>query len=362
MNTDSLAQLENIETLTRFRSHREPAKPKLDQAALYGLAGDIVEAIAPHTEADRVATLTNILTAFGNVVGPTPYTRVEETEHHLNIFVVHVGDTSKGRKGTAWSTPKRMFRDINAAWLADCVTGGLSSGEGLIYAVRDARYEMKTVREDKKSIRKNICVDEGVSDKRLLLIEEEFSQALKVMSREGNILSPIIRQAWDHGDLRTLIRNNPNRATGAHISIIGHITRAELLRHLTETEQTNGFGNRFCWFLVSRSKSISRPKGVPLEILNPLIERLDQSITFARSVGEIDRNDEANREWDLIYPELSDGKPGLSGALLARAEAQVLRLSSLRSHQSIALHWSRASKGRAGPLGVCGSLSQSDLR
>ena len=68
---------------------------------------------------------------------------------------------------------------------------------------------------------------------------------LKVMTREGNTLSPVIRSAWDSGDLRSLTKNSPARATGAHVSIIGHITKDELRRLLTETESANGFANRF---------------------------------------------------------------------------------------------------------------------
>ena len=149
------------------------------------------------------------------------------------------------------------------------------------------------------------------------------------MSREGNILSPILRQAWDHGNLRSLTKNDPNRATGAHISIIAHITGGELLRHLVETEQANGFGNRFCWFLVSRSRCIAIPHGVPAEILQPLTERLGEAVNFARRSGEIRRDEAAVNEWCLIYPELSDGKAGLAGAMIARAESQVMRLSCI---------------------------------
>ncbi len=43
--------------------------PTLDRAALYGLAGEIVEAIAPNTEAAPVAMLLTLLTAFGNAAG-----------------------------------------------------------------------------------------------------------------------------------------------------------------------------------------------------------------------------------------------------------------------------------------------------
>jgi len=37
----------------------------------------------------------------------------------------------------------------------------------------------------------------------------------------------------------------------------------------------------------------------------------------------------ARQIWGEVYPELSEGKPGLFGAVTARAEAQVLRLSVL---------------------------------
>ena len=57
------------------------------------------------------------------------------------------------------------------------------------------------------------------------------------MRRDGNTLSVVIREAWDTGGLHTLTKNDPITATDAHISIIGHITIEELLRHLDETEQ-----------------------------------------------------------------------------------------------------------------------------
>jgi len=46
-----------------------------------------------------------------------------------------------------------------------------------------------------------------------------------VLAREGNTLSAIVRQAWDGEPLQTMVRNDPLRATGAHIAILGHITR-----------------------------------------------------------------------------------------------------------------------------------------
>jgi len=102
-----------------------------------------------------------------------------------------------------------MFQQIDPAWGKEGITGGLSFGEGLIYAVRDPRYD-----------KDGELLDQGATDKRRLLVEEELAGALKVATREGNSLSAVIRQAWDKGDLRPLTKNNPIRATGAHISII----------------------------------------------------------------------------------------------------------------------------------------------
>jgi hypothetical protein len=81
---------------------------------------------------------------------------------------------------------------------------------------------------------------EAASDKRRLVVEPEFAQVLKVLAREGNTLSAIVRQAWDGEPLQTIVRNDPLRATAAPIGVAGHITRSELPRYLTTTMLANG--------------------------------------------------------------------------------------------------------------------------
>lgn len=287
--------------------------------ALHGLAGEVVRAINPHTEADEVAILTNFLVFFGNAVGSNPHARAEADRHGCNLNAVLVGDTAKGRKGSSQGQVRELFSRIDLGWVEQRVASGLSSGEGLIWEVRDPIQKMT---KDEA-----VVVDEGVIDKRLLVCEAEFSAPLKIMGREGNTLSATLRQAWDSGKLRILTKNSPARATGAHISILAHITRDELLRYLNDTELGNGFANRFLWVCVKRSQVLPEGGGTPdyREIVPGLKSALDR----ARMIGELRRDDEARKMWALIYPELSEGKPGLFGAVTARAEAQVLRLSVL---------------------------------
>lgn len=238
--------------------------------------------IEPHTEADPVALLLQLLTAFGNIIGRGAYIMADGARHHLNVFGVLVGATAKGRKGTSWNQIARLLKRVDPAWAEDRVVSGLSSGEGLIHIVRDKVLESKED-EDPDTEPGPAVKDQGDPDKRLLVIEGEYANVLKVMGREGNTLSPVIRQAWDGGTLRTLTKKSPGCATGAHISIIGHITRDEVLRLLTQTEAANGFGNRFLWAAVQRSKCL--PEGGRIEGVNfnAIVKRLHVAIKFARN-------------------------------------------------------------------------------
>jgi len=297
--------------------------------ALHGLPGDFVRMVDPHTEADPAGLLVQFLVAMGNVIGRGPHFVAEGSKHYLNLFAALVGTTAKGRKGTSWAHTGNIATAVDEAW-KDRVVHGLSSGEGLIWAVRDPITQRQPVKEKGRvTDYEDVLVDPGVEDKRLLVVEGEFATALRVLGREGNILSAAVRNAWDTGDLRTLTKNSPAKATGAHISIIGHVTRDELLRYLGTTEAANGFANWFLWVCVRRSKVL--PDGGRLHEVNmaPFVRRLRAAVEFARSVGELRRDEEARAIWHEVYPELSEGKPGLLGAVIARAEAQVMRLACL---------------------------------
>src|SRR5262249_49589986 len=147
-----------------------------------------------------------------------------------------------------------------------------------------------------------------------------------------NVLSAVLRQAWDHGDLHTLVSGRqkaPVTASNAHVSICAHITADEVRRLLTDTEAANGFGNRFLWVCVQRSKLLPSGGCYPATALQPLIEQLQGIIVHARQITHMQRTKDAEKRWEAIYTELAEEQPGLLGAMTARAEAQVLRLSCL---------------------------------
>ena len=309
---------------TRERQWPAPLAPQ----AFHGIAGEIVHKIEPHTEADPAALLIQFLAAFGNLVGRGSYTTVEADRHGCNLFAAIVGVSAKGRKGTSWGHIRRVLERVDESWAAERIQGGLSSGEGLIWGVRDPIEKQEAVRDGKQiSGYQTVRVDEGVSDKRLLIVEPELASALRVMGREGSTLSPLIRQAWDTGDLRVLTKNSPGKATGAHLAIIGHITRDELLRFLTTTETANGFANRFLWVCAKRSKLLPEGGHIHEVDFSSIVQLLTNAAEAGQNAGEIRRDDRARKIWSEVYPLLSEGKMGMFGSATGRAEAQVLRLA-----------------------------------
>lgn len=286
-----------------------PAPP--EAAAYHGLPGAIVEKIAPHTEADPVAILAQLLIAAGALIGRDAFFQIEATRHHPNEFVVLVGDTAKARKGSSFDHVARILTDADPAFQARLSTG-LSSGEGLIWAVRDPAGP-----------------DPGATDPRLLIIEPEFATVLKATGRDISTLSPVLRSAWDARPLALLTRTAPARSSAAHISIIGHITAQELRHHTTKIELANGFLNRFLLVACRRVRLLPEG-GDPRPLARSGLDRLlTETLKHARTAGHVHFDPDAREAWIDVYPQLTEPAPGLAGAITARAEAHTIRLALL---------------------------------
>ncbi len=308
--------------------------PVMAPQAYHGLAGEFVEMVDPHTESDPAAVLVQLLIGFGNLIGRGAYALVEAVVHYCNLFGVAVGKTSRGRKGTSWGQVKAPLIAVDQVMPADQswqarVKSGLSSGEGLIYQVRDPFYETVARKVKGETVYEKEMVDSGEPDKRLLVVETEFAKVLRQIERQGNVLSVVCRDAWDSEGLGTLVKNSPTTATGAHISLIGHITAEELKRYLTRTEAANGFGNRILWFCVRRSKILPEGGNINEVDFAPFLKRLKKAVAFANNAGEVSRTPQGKALWAQVYPKLTEDVPGMVGALTSRAEAQVLRLSMI---------------------------------
>ena len=319
----------------------------ITEHALHGLAGEFVRLVEPHTEADPIALLIQLLVAFGVAAGRHAHLRIEASHHYPNEFCVLVGASGKGRKGSSWDHVEHLLRTAAPDFTANRLVSGLSSGEGLIAEVRDPLDHNDTT---------------APTDKRLLVLEPEFAQVMKVLAREGNTLSPVVRNSWDSKRLQSLVRNAPLRASAAHVGIVAHITKDELLRYLNATELANGFFNRFLLIAVKRSKLLPFGGNLTGTDLDRLKHQLTTALQHARTRGELTFDAEARERYSEIYEHLSTPHPGMFGAATGRAEAHTIRLALIyalldssaqitRPHLDAALALWRYSP-RLDPLGV----------
>jgi hypothetical protein len=127
--------------------------------------------------------------------------------------------------------------------------------------------------------------------------------------------------------LNTLVKTSQAKATGAHVSVIGHITAEELRRKLTASEQTNGFANRFLWICAKRSKHLPLGGNIGQVDWQPMLARLGNALRYGKTTGLVDFDAEAREVWIAAYSSLTEGRPGLLGAAIARAAPQVRRLA-----------------------------------
>ena len=307
-------------------THRNAPRP--DPACLYGLVGDVAQAGSANTEANPFAIAAAMLAYLGAAVGRGPYMPIGDDWNHARLFMVHVGRSSRGRKGTA---KKLIYRINNAVKALDeflvpqVHRGGLSTREGLALMIHDGYKESKNEVP-------------AITDKRLLVVESEFANILHQSKRDGNTLSAALRDAWDGTSIRPAVKTCRVWASDPHIGIIGDVTPSELRELMHARELTNGFANRFIFFWAEGDKVLPFPQYTPKHVVEALGDRLAQILRFAGADRHVDMDvmrmefsPEAASLYARLYRgELRDRSAGehITGLLDRRAPV-LLRLAML---------------------------------
>ena len=303
------------------------AWPIMESKATHGIVGKIARLATANSEADPVAVITTTLTWAAAELGRSQFIRIGDDVHHSRHFGAVVGASSRARKGTSLAPVRRIFTEAERIRRSRSTlpfpsgsklkvsNGPLSSGEGLVYAIRDKS-------EDDED-------DVGIADKRILCAEGELGAAFRAFQRSGNTLSMILRRAFDGETIAPLIKNNRTVATDPHINVIGHITRHELKQLLPATEIWNGLGNRFMWVCARRPKVVAFPTPMPDDKVTEIATELARVIELAhtRKDNELVMSNSAMDHWAKVYPELTKDQTGVLGAVTSRAEAHARRLA-----------------------------------
>lgn len=285
-----------------------------------GDVGAFVNALHTNVECNKEPLLIQLLALFGNCIGRSSHFTAAADRHFTNLFAIVVGKSARGRKGQSLNMVKQLFYDAEPEWSTSRIKKGLSSGEGLISHIKD---------DIQIDVQSGVEINQGEVDKRLLIVESEFSSVLKMTQRDGNILSQVLRDAWDSSPLEILTKNNPIRVKEPFVSVIGHITEAELTRYLNSTEIANGLANRFIFIKAQIDKKLPDPEPIDVELKKYLINHLKTSIAHSKKVGKIDFNAEAKNHWFDLYKSISNDDCSIVGSLTARQESQIRRLAMI---------------------------------
>jgi len=301
------------------------APPVMSMDSFPPLVWDVVDAATRASEAHPVAVAVHFISLFCCAIGRNAFQHIGDATVHARPFFLVVGKSGKARKGTSEVTAREVAR------LADALLrkrngstdrlrihdGGLSSGEGVAWAIRDPRAPDDNGKG----------ADPGVRDKRLMVIESEFANLLAQTKREGNTLSAIVRNLFDGRTLEPMTKTNQVTASDPHVVVTGHITMHELREKSTENDAANGLLNRFLAVHVYRPKLVALPRKTDPAVMEALAARMAGAIDFAtrgdphgRNTLEVSLSAAASECWCELYPEISRDREGVTGSLMARSE------------------------------------------
>lgn len=299
--------------------------PILADIAYHGILKDICDTATKHSEASPVAVAANVISSFAAMLGRAPFQYIGDGLCHARPYFLLCGRTGKARKGTSEFTPRLIFNEIERL-LSDDINlqysamqrseGGLSTGEGLGWAIRDEIHD-----------RDGEVIDEGVSDKRLYVVEAEFASAMACAARERNTLSSVIRTAWDGRTIAPMVKNAAWSASNPHILITGHITSQELIGKMTAVDAYSGFLNRFIVLHIVRNKLVALPSRTPEGEIQRLAGIIHTKIVpflkdglQSQNTISVTLSPTAINLWCAHYKALTKEDDGLPGALLVRSE------------------------------------------
>jgi putative DNA primase/helicase len=310
--------------------------PKHTAEMFYGLIGELAEVGSRDKEVHPVAVALNALTLLSVAFGRDCFVMLGDTRHHCRIFGLHVGPTSRARKGDSRSFIGRVAENIasrDAGLLGHSHGGGLSSREGLIALIPDTHESGPVKRDGTRTI------VEGERDKRLLVVESEFANVLNQSKRDGNTLSAAIRDAFDGAPLKPAIKTDSMGVAAPHVGIMANITPGELRFAASQNEVGNGFLNRFMMIYAARTRLIAWPKPTDRRFVEAYAVKVEEVVKFARgqypdtsNSREMQMTDGAIVTYTEAYERGFLNQREVTGtieALLERRPAYVVRLAML---------------------------------
>ncbi|GAA4894400.1 hypothetical protein [Ferrimonas pelagia] len=233
---------------------------------------------------------------------------------HWQILVAPTGE-GKGVSETfandLWMAASKLA-NIEPAKQMD----GLVSGQGLLKEISD-------IDEDGNER----------SDKRVLIVEEEYEKVMTVGKSDGNTLSGTLRIVHDGKTVGNMSISNKLTSTGAHVVLLAHVTPKGLHDKTSKVDESNGYINRHIFCYGMRNQTVYRPRPVSVGELEVITQELSDIISWcgiysAPTQMVVSRCFEDY--YDQIIPEIHDvDGDETRKSLLSRAPHKLITFSML---------------------------------
>lgn len=314
---------------SRYKPRKDIPEPVIEDKAFYGILGKMVNLIKDETEASKEALLFQAIVILGNLFDRKFYMTINGSNIYTNEFALMVGKTSKARKGTGFKAISFFFKKGWGKVFEDRIKRGVSTGEGIIWAIHDDIFKEFI---DKNGERQKKLEYAGIENKNLIFLEEEFSKPIKNGKRDNNNLSETLRVAFDSDTLQSLSKIQPATASNPNISLIGHTTKEEFTKVLSDVDKDNGMFNRILFAHSYRANILPHPKDfeIMLKESGILIDLfvLKDFIDKSESI-KINFTDKGAEWWDKFYTEHGNAPDQANENIKGRTETHILKIAMI---------------------------------
>jgi hypothetical protein len=302
----------------------EPNPAALNFTLTQTALGVMTQTICDTTDAAPAAVLVHLAGVIGTAVGRGPYTEMLG-EEHANIYALVVGKTGYGRKGTSWAPVRRASYTALPEWAENGITSGLSSGEGLIahFSAKDEAEVPGTPQGPP------LPPQPETPPTPTLLVETEFASVLKRGDRQGSTLTELLRQMWEDHRAGTMTRTDPLKVSGVHVSVIGHVTPADLHALASRESISNGTLNRFLAVYSQRSGPTRTrvDRAAVRGAQDQIVPLLRAAVAHGQKLGYVQFAPDAERLWDRLIPMYDREPVTVTDELGQRAASYLARLA-----------------------------------
>ena len=295
--------------------------------AYYGVLGEVAKRHRDQIPLNLAAFYAMLLPAIGSLIGRRAVITVSRDRHYPNLFTAVVCGTGKG-KGTCWNIVEHLLNEIDPD-SAKRLHRDVASAPGLIGLIRDASTRIQRGKE---------VEDEGVPDKRCLLVFEEMDTLFVSMNRQGSTLAPVWNMAYDGKTLENNTRQCREKATNPHVSAVCQITEGSLKKAVDVVSRglgvSNGLFNRFITVRAQRDPSRKLPRGGEMPDVSDLARKIRDSLESLGTTNDaatVSWHPSTDAAWEAFVDAVDGDHPFLAGlgGLGARLKPNTMRVAMI---------------------------------